>query len=234
MKQKILVSLLILNFNNLQSQNQNLDINLNNNQINIIKENGLYFKNRPINSYEELDGNPYFYDNFKEALITLNNNKQIYINKGNIDLFSNEFIYEDENKNILTPNIDVLEVTFIDNFETRKSVNKFEYVLFNNKKYLVKVYNNGTIKLLENIKISIKDGIYSPLEGNIPKKKFIKTSYFYLINNNQLNYLNKLNFNNIHEILKFNNKTIEWLNKNKNKLNSKDKIIEFLNYYNNN
>lgn len=234
MKQKILVSLLILNFNNLQSQNQNLDINLNNNQINIIKENGLYFKNRPINSYEELDGNPYFYDNFKEALITLNNNKQIYINKGNIDLFSNEFIYEDENKNILTPNIDVLEVTFIDNFETRKSVNKFEYVLFNNKKYLVKVYNNGTIKLLENIKISIKDGIYSPLEGNIPKKRFIKTSYFYLINNNQLNYLNKLNFNNIHEILKFNNKTIEWLNKNKNKLNSKDKIIEFLNYYNNN
>ena len=233
-KTKYLLLILLLSNKNVISQNPNLDIKIENGSITILKENGLNFKDKKINKYQDIEGDPYYINEYKNALIYLDSNKKkpIFVAKAKIDLFANEFIYEDENNNLLTPTSNIFEINFIDNLINKKLLFKFEYVSINNKINVVRTYNNGKIKLQEQIKISLKDGTYNPMEGNLPKQRFIKTNYFYININSQLNYISKLNFKNINNILHLNNEIINWLNVKNNKLNTIDKIIEFLIYYN--
>ncbi|MDI9337539.1 MAG: hypothetical protein QM539_03835 [Alphaproteobacteria bacterium] len=196
------------------------------------------FGGKPItgyNNYENFEGSPFEPEKFSPAILVLNNDTSnlLYVDQARIDLLTNALHFLNQDNFDLVPSVLVNTVVFVDNGTdlNPKQIFKLVQLFETNETLYLKTYNSGKYELMERINVRTVDHVNDPLKGQIPAH-FKKSATFYIFNGKSARKLPFFNEASVSDIIPSNDKTALWLKEHKNKLNKKQAIIQYIDFYN--
>ena len=184
--------------------------------------------------YTDINGNPYWKDEWNAALLILKNDAVVKIPQAKFNIFVNGLFYMNEQSAVLVADVRVVKrFVFLDKGDTSKAAAVFQNVPALNDKNdttYYQVLNPGNIALLKWTKYEVKSD-YDALKGR-NENSFVAEIKYFLLHNGAVSLLKSLNERNIFAVINPTQDAASWLQKNNNKLKNENDITSFLNYYN--
>ena len=204
-------------------------------RVDYVRNVNMMFKDADINLYFNYDEQPYYYNDYKEGIVYLNqkNDIPIYVNKMKLDLYKNTILFKDDKNIDRIVNQSVKKVIFIDDTISKKIISNFEWIEMNDFKGFAEIMNEGNVQIKLYTKYVFQDRYYKPMEGYV-NPTFNKFNYYIISNkiNAKTGILKKVNLKSLQEYINLNNEDYIFIKQNKLKLNEIKDIVILLNYLN--
>lgn len=197
----------------------------------LVDVNGRPFQNVPY----DVDGSPYFMDEFRHAKITLSKGKVYENAEVKIDLYNQEVHVLDSNsKEIIAEDGSIREVIIIDTGNTQIIFSKFQTgfpsIDKNNTNSLYRVLSDGKARLLLSSKKEI--AVTKDVMTGEVHKEFLQRDDYYVFQNGEITKLNKDKNFVLVLMMDQEKKISDYLNENKVSFKKQDMLIALFNYYN--
>ena len=186
-------------------------------------------------TYAEVEGSPFWDDNWHNAIIYFKNNGQVKLPQAKLNLHTGEVHYlSPVGIELAVENENIEKLVFINEKEKTKPLAVFATLpdyIDSKPTALFRVFNNGYLQLILLQKNLVKTSPYDPMLGkNI--SSFFSKKYYAIYMNGQIKPLKDLDRNSILSAIPFDAKIEPWLKQNKNKLKSENDVIDLLSYFN--
>jgi len=185
----------------------------------------------PVMNYSDVKGH-YFYDeDFRAAKGVTKEGEVISIPQAKLNLFSNEVWYAQDQTEYTASADQFQRLIFLGDPETHTSDVVFETQKVNGVDGFVQVMNSGDIKLLKRRITELRRGEYDAMLGKFDYR-FMQRNQFFIERGKAVVRIKKLNEKNLTAFVSFSPSVKEWLEVNKNKLETETEVATFLEYYN--
>ena len=185
--------------------------------------------------YSDIDGSPFWDDQWGNAYLFLSNGGAVKAPKVKLNMYTGDVHYiNNMGLELIAESGSVKKVVFLKGMDTTKVISVFECfpdIVEDKKTGYYKVLNTGNIKLLLFQKSFIRTSPYDPTSGKSDTRFFFKT-YYAIERDGNFFPLKGINHSELASILNFDNYAEEWLKSKKNRLKNESEAIAFLNYLN--
>jgi len=176
-------------------------------------------------TYADVEGSPFWDDNWHEAIIYFKINGLAKLPQAKLNLHTGEIHYLNPvGTELAVENENIEKIVFINEKDNTKPLAVFATLpdyIDNKSSALFRVFNNGYLQLVLLQKNLVKTSPYDPMLGK---------NAIYI--NGKIKPLKDLDRNSVLSAIPFESTIEPWLKQNKNKLKSENDIIDLLNYFN--
>lgn len=182
-----------------------------------------------INSYENIEGSPYFDDEWTNSEITLKNGDVFSNIPSKINFHLNEVhVLDKKNTELILPNLSLSKITF-----SKKLVN-YEFITGinpkTNKTVLFRILNDGQIQLIRFTERKITE--IKDYNSAVAVNKLKEESSLFLLSNKKVITIEKSRDFWLSQLGDKKEKIEIFLDQRKNKIKSEKDILELLDFYN--
>ncbi|GAC1382142.1 MAG: hypothetical protein NVSMB45_07970 [Ginsengibacter sp.] len=185
--------------------------------------------------YDDVQGSPFWSNDWNTAVFVLENGGMAKAKKTKLDLFANEIHFlNSSNIELSFDNSQIKKVYFFKGADSNKVIALFESLIdpLSNKNAYYKVLNGGQLRLLEQIKILVKENDYNPAVGKKEYSFYSKVNYA-IADNEKVIPLKSLSESSLFSVIFKSTEYYEWLKQNDNHLKTEYEFISFFSYVNN-
>lgn len=191
--------------------------------------------NTTILTYADIDGTPFWNEQWNPAIIYFANGAKARINQAKLNLFTDEIHYlSNDGTELAVENEGITRLVFLNKNNLTQPIASFAKLtnhLSGKGSAYYRVLNAGNFQLILLQKQHVKTSPYDPIQAKTISS-FYSTKDYVLYNNGKTTPLKDLDRGSILSSIPFNANVENWLKENKNKLKSEKEVISFLNYFN--
>ena len=181
----------------------------------------------------DIRGNPFWNEDWKTAFLYSENFK-ILVLKVKLNLYKDDVYYTTPDSiSMVAKNGVVKGITFFKTGDTTNVIGNFVYLKTedDNDYHYYEVMNVGKAQLVKKYRVTLFKPPFDPITGTTDWNYATKAIY-YIYFNGKLSQIKGNNKDALFSILHPSATSVDWLNKNQNKLKSPVDILSFLAYYN--
>jgi hypothetical protein len=181
----------------------------------------------------DIRGNPFWNEDWKTAFVYSDNFK-ILVLKVKLNLYKDDVYYTTPDSVVMIAKKRVGKGNyFFKSGDTTNAIGNFVYLKTedDNDYHYYEVVNIGKAQLVKKYRVTLFKPPFDPISGTTDWNYVTKTIY-YIYFNGKLSQIKGSNKDAVFSILHPSASSVDWLNKNQNKLKSPADILSFLAYYN--
>jgi len=187
-------------------------------------------KNKSI-SYSDVEGTPFWSDQWNPAIIYFSNGSKAKINKARLNLYTDEIHYlSSDGTELAVDNQGITRLVFLNRSNLTQPIASFA-VLMNhvsgNGTAYYKVLNTGMFQLILLQKQLVKTSPYDPIQAKSINSFYSKKNYA-IYNEGKIIPLRDLDKSSVLAAVPLDILTTSWLSMTKSKLRSEKEVIEYL------
>jgi hypothetical protein len=186
-------------------------------------------------TYADIDGSPYWTDNWNAAYLYYKNGNIYKLAKAKLNLYATEVLYVNSQEVELVAETNMVDkVVFIDKADTTKTLGVFVVLpdfIENKGSAFCKVFNSGALQLILMEKILVKVSPFDPLTGK-NSTNFLNKNNYAIYNSGKITAIKGIDRTSVLSAIPYDATVENWLKENKNKLKSEADVVNLLNYYN--
>lgn len=184
-------------------------------------------------SYTDVQGSPFWENNWKAAIFILTNGGVAKAAKAKLNLYTNEVHFINDNIELACDNSQIQKIYFFNAKDTSKTEAVFESLpdLAAKSSVYYKVMNEGKFRLLKLTKVLLKENDYNAALGKKEYSFYSKVNYA-VADGEKITPIKSLNKTGIFSAIPQAIENLDWLRINNNNLKNELDIIYFLIYLN--
>lgn len=181
----------------------------------------------------DIRGNPFWNEDWKTAFLYSDNFK-ILVLKAKLNLYKDVVYYTTPDSVVMIAKSGLIKgITFFKTQDTTNVLGSLVYLKTedDNDYHYYEVLNLGKVQLVKKYRVTLFKPPFDPTTGTTDWN-YVTKAFYYIYFNGKLSPIKGNNKDAIFSILHPPASSVEWLNKNQNKLKSPPDILNFLAYYN--